>query len=46
MGRYALKVTAVMIVTYIVAANATQWGKLLLNAGSAGSGVAKTLQGR
>lgn len=46
MGRYALKVTAVLIGTYLVAAHATSWGKLLLNAGQAGSGVAKTLQGR
>lgn len=46
MGRYALKVTAVLIGTYLVAAHATAWGKLLLNAGSAGSGTIKTLQGR
>lgn len=42
----AVKYGAVLIGVYLIAANATGWGKLLLNAGTAGSGVAKTLQGR
>lgn len=46
MGRNALKITGVLIGMYLVAAHATGWGNLLLNAGKAGSGTIKTLQGR
>jgi hypothetical protein len=46
MGRNALKITGVLIGMYLVAAHATGWGNLLLNAGKAGSGAVKTLQGR
>lgn len=42
----ALKIGGVLIAIYLFGANATNWGKLLLNGGSAGSGVVKTLQGR
>jgi hypothetical protein len=35
-----------LIGVYLVAAHATAWGKLLLDAGTSGSRVAKTLQGR
>lgn len=46
MGRKALTTVGVLIGMYLVAAHATGWGKLLLNAGTAGSGAVKTLQGR
>lgn len=46
MGRNALKIGGVLIGMYLLAAHATGWGKLLLNSGTAGSGVIKTLQGR
>lgn len=46
MGRYALKLGAVLIGTYLVAAWATNLGKLAMSAGTAGSGVVKTFQGR
>lgn len=46
MGRKALGTVGVLIGMYLVAAHATGWGKLMLNAGTAGSGVVKALQGR
>lgn len=46
MGRNALKIGGVLIGMYLIAAHATGWGKLLLNAGSAGGGIVKNLQGR
>lgn len=46
MGKNALKITGVLIGMYLVAAHATGWGNLLLNAGKAGSSAVKTLQGR
>lgn len=46
MGRQALKITGVLIGVYLFGAWATNWGRLMLNAGTAGSGVVKTLQGR
>lgn len=46
MGRKALTTVGVLIGMYLVAAHATSWGKLMLNSGTAGSGVIKTLQGR
>jgi hypothetical protein len=46
MGRNALKISGVLIGMYLIAAHATDWGKLLLNAGSAGGGLVKNLQGR
>lgn len=46
MGKNALKITGVLIGMYLVAAHATGWGRLMLNAGTAGSGVIKNLQGR
>lgn len=42
----ALKIGGVLIGMYLIAAHATDWGKLLLNAGTAGSQAVKTLQGR
>ena len=42
----AVKIGAVLIGMYLVAAHATAWGKLMLDAGKAGTTVAKTLQGR
>lgn len=44
--RNALKIGGVLIAMYLLAAHATDWGKLIQSAGQAGSGVAKTLQGR
>lgn len=41
-----LKYSAALIGTYLVVAHATDVGKLVKSAGSAGSGYAKTLQGR
>lgn len=46
MGIKALKIGGTLIVVYLIAAHATAWGKLALNAGTAGSGVVKTFQGR
>ena len=46
MGRKALMIGGVLIGMYLVAAHATGWGKLMLNSGTAGIGVIKTLQGR
>jgi hypothetical protein len=46
MGRKALATGGILIGMYLLAAHATGWGKLLLNTGTAGSGVIKTLQGR
>jgi hypothetical protein len=46
MGKQALKLSAVLIGTYLVAAYATGFGKLMLNAGTAGTSVIKTFQGR
>lgn len=42
----AVKIGAVLIVVYLVGASATGWGKLLINGGTATSGVVKTFQGR
>lgn len=41
-----LTLSAVLIGTYLVVANASGAGKLLSSAGSAYSGAVKTLQGR
>ena len=41
-----LTYSAVLIGVYLVVAHATDAGKLLASAGTAGSGYAKTLQGR
>ena len=38
--------SAALIGTYLLVANATNAGKLISAAGTAGSGYAKTLQGR
>lgn len=46
MGRKALVIGGVLIGMYLLGAKATGWGKLMLNAGTAGGGVIKTLQGR
>lgn len=46
MGKNALKVGGVLIGMYLIAAHATGWGNLMLNAGKAGSQTIKTLQGR
>jgi hypothetical protein len=46
MGRKALTTVGVLIGMYLVAAHATGWGKLMLNAGTAGGGLVKNLQGR
>jgi hypothetical protein len=42
----AVKITAGLIAVYLVAAHATDWGKLLLAGGKAGGGVIRDLQGR
>lgn len=46
MGRKALGTAGLLIGMYLVAAHATGWGRLMLNAGTAGSGVVKAFQGR
>lgn len=46
MGRQAIKTVAILIGLFIVGAKASEWGKLMVNAGQAGSGFARTLQGR
>jgi len=46
MGRKALFYTAVLIGTYLAVAHATGLGNVLKSAGTAGSGVIKTLQAR
>lgn len=46
LGRKALTTTGLLIGIFLVGAHATGWGKLMLNAGTAGSGIVKTLQGR
>lgn len=46
MGRKALGTVGVLIGMYLVAAHATGWGKLMTSAGTAGSGIVKSLQGR
>lgn len=46
MGRQALKWTGGLIGLYLVAKNARSIGSFFSSAGSAGSGVIKTLQGR
>lgn len=46
MGNSLLKYSAVLIGVYLVAGHASGFGKLLSSAGTAGSGFAKTLQGR
>lgn len=45
-GRKSVATVGVLIGMYLVAAHATGWGRLMLNAGTAGSGVVKALQGR
>jgi len=42
----AIYYSAALIGTYLVVSNATGVGNLLKSAGTAGSGYAKTLQGR
>jgi hypothetical protein len=42
----AVKIGGVLIAIYLIGAKATNWGKLLVDAGKAGSGAVKTLQGR
>lgn len=42
----ALKIGGVLIVVYLIGANATGWGKLLINGGTATGGVIKNFQGR
>lgn len=46
MGRQALKMTGVLIGMYLLAANASGWGKLFSEAGKAGTSGIKVLQGR
>lgn len=46
MGRQALKTGAVLIGMYLVAAKASEWGKLFGSAGKAGTGLVKVFQGR
>lgn len=46
MGIRALKVGGLLIGMYLLAAHATGWGQLMTNAGTAGSGIVKTFQGR
>jgi len=46
MGRQFLFYSAALIGTYLVVAHATDVGKLLKQAGNAGGGYAKVLQGR
>jgi len=46
MARKALTYVAVLIGTYLVVANATGFGNAIKSAGTAGSGVIKTLQAR
>lgn len=41
-----VKIGGVLIVVYLIAAKATDWGKLLSSAGESGSGVIKAFQGR
>lgn len=41
-----VKIGGVLIVVYLIAANATGWGQLLGSAGTSGSGVIKAFQGR
>lgn len=42
----ALKIGGVLIVVYLIAAKATDVGRLLGSAGTAGTGVIKAFQGR
>lgn len=44
--RNALKIGGGLIAMYLLAAHATGWGTLLLDAGKAGTSGIKTLQGR
>lgn len=46
LARQALTYSAVLIGVYLAVANATGFGNVLKSAGTAGSGFAKTLQGR
>jgi len=41
-----LRGTGILIGLFVVGAAATNWGKLLTSAGTAGTGFVKTLQGR
>lgn len=46
MGRQSIKTVGILIGVFLIGAHASGWGKLMLNAGQAGSGFARTLQGR
>ena len=46
MGRTFLTYSAMLIGTYLVVANATGAGRVIKAFGTAGTGYAKTLQGR
>lgn len=46
LGGKTVGTMGLLIGMYLVAAHATGWGRLMLNAGTAGSGVVKSLQGR
>lgn len=46
LARKGLTYAAVLIGTYLIVANATGFGNALKSAGTAGSGVIKTLQAR
>lgn len=41
-----VKIGGVLIVVYLIAAHATDWGKLLGSAGTSGVGVIQAFQGR
>lgn len=46
LGRKSIGTIGVLIGMYLLAANASGWGKLMAEAGKAGNGAIKTLQGR
>lgn len=41
-----VKIGGVLIVVFLIGAHATDWGKLLGSAGTAGTGVIQAFQGR
>jgi hypothetical protein len=45
-GMKALSTVGALIATYLLVANATGAGNLMARAGTAGSGIIKSLQGR
>lgn len=45
-GMKALTITGALIGTYLIVSHATGAGNLMARAGTAGSGIIKTLQGR